>query len=264
MRSWGTWSRSVWVRFQLCWVERYQETNWGICFLTVWTQRLSSTSEEVGGFKTWNLASYVWMLHFLLLREKKLNSNISSPTNREIFLCEPNMCCVNAPSGGHPWRSQGSSSTWPLLHLHNQHIPDAVHRLNVEAAPLIGAYVSSASPREQWLHLISERNEVEYTGAYVELCDVALILYVRHLFNIMFLVANERVVSCLMDRFATYRERSNKGCAESVLSVLWALWTLYVHIKGIFFSVFPINTKTACFSSPKTLRHVCTLGVWFY
>lgn len=133
------------------------------------------------------------------------------------LLIEPNMCCVNAPSGGRLRRSQSSSADLPLPHLHNQHIPDAIHRLNVRTAPVVGAYVSSVSPREHGLHLISEHKDVEYAGAYVELCDVALILYVWHMFKIMFLVANERVVHRSM---ATCRERSNKDCAESVLSVL--------------------------------------------
>lgn len=88
---------------------------------------------------------------------------------------------------------------------------------NVLTAHVIGAYLSSVSPREQWLHLISEKYDVDYTGAYVELCDVAQILWVRHSFNFLFHVANERVVIRLM---APCREGYNK--VNKVLSVLWA------------------------------------------
>lgn len=51
MRSWGTWRRSVSATFPPSWLGRYQEVNWGTCFLIAWTQSSSSTSEEVGGFQ---------------------------------------------------------------------------------------------------------------------------------------------------------------------------------------------------------------------
>lgn len=62
MRFWGTWRHSVWVRFQPCWMEIYQEKNWGTCSLIVWTQRLSSTSEEVGDFNSC-IWCWWWMLN---------------------------------------------------------------------------------------------------------------------------------------------------------------------------------------------------------
>lgn len=141
------------------------------------------------------------------------------------------MCCVlwfsvTAPSGGYSLCSQsGRRRPWDCCRLQRfscwlpPHFSVSIPSLtqNVLTAHVIGAYLSSVSPREQWLHLISEKYDVDYTGAYVELCDVAQKLWVRHSFNFLFYVANERVVICLM---APCREGYNK--VNKVLSVLWA------------------------------------------